>query len=308
MSPSTITDRTPALATRLPLTAFTRILVATDGLERSDAAVAFAANLAARDEARVELALVRAPISLLEIDVLPAVRLAAQEMAVIDDMRARIDRQRARTHTDREPWTVRIEVGQVAETIQRIARYDEHELVILGLGEDDLDERCVGPEMALQVMRRVRAPVLAVAQGTTRLPRRVLVGVDFSHSSLIAARSALRILRGSRGTLVLAHVSPRVPLPHGGLESNEEFYAAAMTQRYDAFERVLETPEEVDVERVALHGDPAAELLRFATESQSELIAAGSHGRSTLGRLVMGSVSTELVRGATCSVIVARGQ
>jgi nucleotide-binding universal stress UspA family protein len=59
------------------------------------------------------------------------------------------------------------------------------------------------------------------------------------------------------------------------------------------------------VEFVLLHGDPAAELLAFAEQLQVDMIAAGTHGRSALGRLMLGSVSTKLIRTASCAVLVA---
>jgi hypothetical protein len=54
-----------------------------------------------------------------------------------------------------------------------------------------------------------------------------------------------------------------------------------------------------------LDGEPAHELMAFAAEFKADLVAAGAHGRSVLGRLVLGSVSSKLVRTAHCWVLVA---
>ena len=61
----------------------------------------------------------------------------------------------------------------------------------------------------------------------------------------------------------------------------------------------------IRVEYVLLHGDPAHEIIAFAEQMGIDMIAAGTHGRSALGRLVLGSVSTKLVRTAKCWVLVA---
>ncbi len=53
---------------------------------------------------------------------------------------------------------------------------------------------------------------------------------------------------------------------------------------------------------------PAATLLKKAADWQPDLLVAGSHGRSALGRFVLGSVSQKLVHDAHCSVRVARGR
>lgn len=58
----------------------------------------------------------------------------------------------------------------------------------------------------------------------------------------------------------------------------------------------------------ALVGSPSRELIMKADEWQPDLIAVGSHGRSTFGRLVLGSVSQGVLTHAHCSVRIARGR
>jgi nucleotide-binding universal stress UspA family protein len=58
----------------------------------------------------------------------------------------------------------------------------------------------------------------------------------------------------------------------------------------------------------AYSGSPAREILRRAEEWGADLIVVGSHGRSALGRLILGSVSQRVVTDAPCSVRVARHQ
>jgi nucleotide-binding universal stress UspA family protein len=58
----------------------------------------------------------------------------------------------------------------------------------------------------------------------------------------------------------------------------------------------------------AYSGSPAREILRRAEEWEADLIVVGSHGRSALGRLILGSVSQRVVTDATCSVRVSGHQ
>jgi universal stress protein A len=51
-------------------------------------------------------------------------------------------------------------------------------------------------------------------------------------------------------------------------------------------------------------GDPAAEIARVAEEGGYDLILVGSHSRSAVGELLLGSVSKALVRIAPCPVLV----
>jgi nucleotide-binding universal stress UspA family protein len=55
-------------------------------------------------------------------------------------------------------------------------------------------------------------------------------------------------------------------------------------------------------------GSPAWELVAKADEWKPDLIVAGSHGRTALGRFVLGSVSQRVLTEARCSVRIARGR
>jgi nucleotide-binding universal stress UspA family protein len=62
-----------------------------------------------------------------------------------------------------------------------------------------------------------------------------------------------------------------------------------------------------DVRAEALAGSPASALIAKADEWKPDLLVVGSHGRSALGRFILGSVSQKIVAEAHCSVRVARG-
>src|SRR3954471_9165170 len=66
----------------------------------------------------------------------------------------------------------------------------------------------VDAEAALRLIRISNAPVLAAANGFTRSPRRVVIGVDFSAMSLRVARLAIE-LTGPNALIYLAHAIPR---------------------------------------------------------------------------------------------------
>lgn len=175
---------------------------------------------------------------------------------------------------------------------------------MLGLGAHGVTARLFQRETALRVTRAAKTPVLAVPTHAWGVPHSALAALDFTVSSEHAARAALRLL-GGEGTLYLAHVSPRVPIPQGDSRSWEEITTTGVLPRLEALARRLAPPLGVQVEYVSLHGEPAHELLAFAEQFRIDLVAAGAHGRTALGRLVLGSVSTKLVRTAACWVLVA---
>jgi len=55
-------------------------------------------------------------------------------------------------------------------------------------------------------------------------------------------------------------------------------------------------------------GKPAVEIVRTAKEWAADMIIIGSHGRHGIGRALLGSVAEEVMRHATCPVLVTRSQ
>jgi universal stress protein A len=135
--------------------------------------------------------------------------------------------------------------------------------------------------------------------------RSILHPTDFSTYSENAFQLALTLARDYEARLVVVHVAPAplavygnglyVPLPanfdEGLKEKLNEFVAKAC---------------EVPLEKKLYEGDPATEILRAAREFKSDLIVLGTHGRTGLGRLLMGSVAEQVVRKAPCPVLTVK--
>jgi nucleotide-binding universal stress UspA family protein len=66
---------------------------------------------------------------------------------------------------------------------------------------------------------------------------------------------------------------------------------------------VVPTQPNVPYEHRLVTGDPAAEIVRVADDEHVDMIVLGSHGRSGLRRLLMGSVAEVVVRKAPCPVL-----
>jgi nucleotide-binding universal stress UspA family protein len=62
----------------------------------------------------------------------------------------------------------------------------------------------------------------------------------------------------------------------------------------------------VRVEHRLEEGDPVAQILRVADETGCDLIVLGTHGRTGLNRLLMGSVAEKVVRWASCPVLTVK--
>lgn len=300
-----IPSKSPARTLEPVSTARRSIVIATDGTPQSDGAVRVGRALAQRDGFSADLLSVVEPMSVFpnEAMVMPDVQ---QLNHLAREGRAEtLLRQRDRTHPGIRDWPFDLEAGPRVETIVARAERADAALILLGIGAHGVGARLMQRETAIRVMRAARCPVLALPSDAWGVPHSAIVAVDFTESSDHAAMNALSLL-GHRGTLYLVHILPRVVIPQGDPRPFDQVTGTDGTlARLQALESRLAPPPGVRVEHVMLHGDPAHELVTFAGQHRVDLIAAGTHGKSAIERLVLGSVSTSLIRTAPCWVLVA---
>ena len=143
--------------------------------------------------------------------------------------------------------------------------------------------------------------------------QRILLPTDFSGCANYALPYAAAIARATGATIVCLHViEPIVPaVGYSGLAEPMPI-ADISEQLEDSAERELPQLAECDeldgleVEEVIVHGDPAAEIVRVASEREVDLIVVSSHGRTGLGRIIFGSTAEAVVRHAICPVLVVK--
>jgi nucleotide-binding universal stress UspA family protein len=190
--------------------------------------------------------------------------------------------------------------GDPATTLARFARDTNATMIVSGLGRHRVVDRLFSDETALRLIRESTVPVFAVANGMSQLPARIVVAVDFSETSLRAARLALEVA-APRATVYLTHVGPRGSIVR---EWNSwGMYKDEVRIALNRMRKQLRVPSGTSVQTIMLQGDPATELLEFAATVGADAIATGSNGHGFLTRMIVGSVTTRILRGATCSVL-----
>ncbi len=138
-------------------------------------------------------------------------------------------------------------------------------------------------------------------------PTNIVAAIDFSESSLLAMETALGLLPEQSGRLCLLHVLevPRGIDPIGVLQPSIEELEAEAYERLQ--ELVPDNPEkEIQIERVVVRGSPAKTIAAQARERSADLIVVGTHGRSGLARMLLGSTAEALLRKAPCQVLVVK--
>ena len=136
----------------------------------------------------------------------------------------------------------------------------------------------------------------------------VTVGYDGSDEARIALAEAIELARASGAPVKVVAVAEPAPIMHGkggganqGRSELNKAIHEMMRERLD--EALSSDPEDVQLKGTLVDGPVAESLAQVATEDGGVLVV-GSRAYGPLRRVLLGSVSTELVRTAPCPLIV----
>ena len=134
---------------------------------------------------------------------------------------------------------------------------------------------------------------------------KILFPTDFSILGQTALEMATSLARDRGAKLVIAHVE-EPPLAYGG---GELYYGIAEpdhTELQRMLTAVVPSDPLVGYEHRLMIGNPAAAIVHLAEQEHVDMIVMPTHGRTGLGRLLMGSVAEEVVRKAKCPVLTIK--
>lgn len=135
---------------------------------------------------------------------------------------------------------------------------------------------------------------------------RILVPVDFSSSSMAALETACDLARRFQAPIDLLTVVEPLP-PSADLLLLNSFEQISQQSRDELASLKVPDPA-ITVRKVTRIGYPAQVITDYAEQEGVDLIVIGTHGRTGLSHLLMGSVAEHVVRTARCPVFVARIQ
>lgn len=186
------------------------------------------------------------------------------------------------------------------------------DLIVLGTHGRTGLKRLVLGSVAEKVTRHAPCSVLVVRDNPDG-PRfdHVLCPVDFSDASPRVIERAEQFAEPGGTGLDLLHAI-QLPLAASGDPMLIDHITELDTRASAALDRCADEVRargRVTVRSEVLSGNPSELVLAKAEEDRTiDLIAVGTHGRTGLERLVMGSVAENIVRHAPCSVLVVRGR
>jgi len=267
-----------------------KIVLATDFSTRSDRAVRRAGLLARDQGARV--------ILLHVVDDDRPERLVAEEMATAREL---LEATAGSALRDVR-CEVHVALGDPFEGVAKTARESAADLIVMGAHRKQiLKDIFVGTSIE-RVMRLRIAPVLMVNAEPSTAYERGLVATDLSEHSAYALQVArgLKILPSPKVVVVYAFdVFARGKLTVAGVSGEKiEAHAAEMAASAKAdlvgFLAAVDTDREPHALRVR-EGPAAGVIIQTAVETNADVVVMGTHGRTGIQKLLLGSVTEEVM-------------
>lgn len=140
-------------------------------------------------------------------------------------------------------------------------------------------------------------------------PGSIVVAIDYSETGDTAMRTALN-MAGQQHDLHVVHVIPG----NGTLRTSGQIERtnAALEEAATKLKEYIATKfpsARTASGRIGVHvrlGEAVDEILQLAVDVDADLLVVGTHGRTGVRRMILGSVAEHLVRGAHCAVLVVR--
>ena len=198
-----------------------------------------------------------------------------------------------------------IEEGEIHERILDLADAENCDLIIMGRRGLRRFERTLVGSATARVIGYSHRDVLVVPRDTAVGWKKVLIATDGSKHSAIAVDHAINFAKSYGGELKILSV---VDLPNAlygeapGFVDDLVKKALVLTE---AVKRQAET-EGVRAETFVREAEAYKAIVDLATEHEVDTIVMGSHGRTGLKRLLMGSVTEKVIGNAPCPVLVVK--
>lgn len=226
------------------------------------------------------------------------------------------ERVKELTGRERSSFKVSVATGSPDRVLLDVAERNKALLVVVGSRGFTGWKRVLLGSIAERVVQLSPAPVL-VARVRAKPTGVLVVGTDFSEAASKAVESAFDLALRSNGRLCIVHSVDIAPDPIYGVAG--PFGATWAPMPADAIAEVRAAAERMLNEIIERHpgvsatgfveeGPAARAIANVAKREDADVIVLGTHGRTGLSRLILGSVTEAVVRAASASVLVIREQ
>jgi universal stress protein E len=281
-----------------PAAPFPKILVCTDGSPDSEGAITAALHLAKTTGSTVfllEVIFYLAGYELQAPDALAPPMVNLELMQVQETVaRERLEAWKAEAAKEGVPLEPRIRTASSAyEGILEEVGETRPDLIVMGRhGYTGLTRLLMG-SVTSRVIGHSPCHVLVVPQGVALSFQRLLIASDGSPYSEAAWTEALSLARTMGGVMIGVAVAASDQDTPAATAAVRNLEAAASQQG-------------LSLETMILMGRPEEGIVKAADFKKASLIIVGSHGRTGLKRLLMGSVAERVIGHAKCAVLVVK--
>ncbi len=280
---------------------YRKILVAVDGSESGWHALRQAFKFASDEKCWITVTCVVPPYDG-EVEILGIKDIRSSLRKPCDDA---LREARKIADTERALIKTVCEEGEAHERIVDLADAENCDLIIMGRRGRRKVERMLVGRVTARVIGHSQRDVLVVPNGTKVGWKTVAVATDGSKYSDTAAARAIEFAKAYGGEMKVLSV---VDVP-------AEFYGEAPQAVEDLVKQakgfvadVKKKAEEAGIRADTFVGEAEADqaINAMAREQKADMIVIGSHGRTGLRRLLMGSVAEKAIGFATCPVLVVK--
>jgi universal stress protein A len=134
---------------------------------------------------------------------------------------------------------------------------------------------------------------------------RILIAINDSEPATWAVETAVNLATQLGSRVTLLHVVNRARAFVDNIENPSAELLAELRRAGQALleQTARRIPGKLAVETILREGKPADEIVAAASEAQAQLVVLGTHGRSRLSHLLLGSTAEAVVRQCPCAVL-----
>ena len=269
---------------------YRKILVAFDGSESSRNALKQAIKFQETENAWIRVLVVLPPyegdLEIIGVSDIKSVLEGSSEK-LIAEAKEIADSERAAIITD-------VEQGQAYEKIVDVAEAENCDIIVMGRRGIHHIERMFMGSVTSRVIGYTKKDVLVVPKDATIQWGNILLAVDDSQYSKIAVKHAMDFALSYGANVTAVSI----------VDVNDEFYAQvphAVDRMVDGAKLLLEEVRKIaetidtNIETIVREGEAYERIVETAQEKNADIIFMGSHGRTGLKKLVMGSVTEKVI-------------
>ncbi len=197
------------------------------------------------------------------------------------------------------------EQGEAYERIVDVADAENCDIIVIGRRGIHRIERMLMGSVTSRVIGHTQKDVLVVPRDVSIGWKNILLATDGSKCSIAATEHAINFANSYGGNLIAVSV----------VDVTDEFYAQApqavdrMIEKSKGYLEVVKKKAEtsnVKIEPAVREGEAYEKIAELASVRKADVIFMGSHGRTGLKKLLMGSVTEKVIGHTPCPVMVVK--